>query len=190
MFLRDIIDLEATYAGPDAKAMRRRRSVPDGKPLPGVPGMPSSASRAAGSIAAVRARRSATPFKVGAAPRGAEAEEKDPAELAAEADMEDDEFENSMSLAAIEAELKPKVLETFDNVANEYKRLRKLQEQDIELRLKSRFALALAGAQIQEAEGRDHHRGEVAAPQSGAHRFTGRSALRDQQAPRRSSKAA
>jgi RNA polymerase primary sigma factor len=51
--------------------------------------------------------------------------------------MEDDEFENSMSLAAIEAELKPKVLETFDTVANEYKRLRKLQEQDIELRLKS-----------------------------------------------------
>ena len=34
-------------------------------------------------------------------------------------------------------ELKPKVLETFDTVANEYKRLRKLQEQDIELRLKN-----------------------------------------------------
>jgi deoxyribose-phosphate aldolase len=30
--------------------------------------------------------------------------------------MDDDEFENSMSLAAIELELKPKVLETFDNI--------------------------------------------------------------------------
>ena len=51
--------------------------------------------------------------------------------------MEDDEFENSLSLAAIEAELKPKVLETFDTVASEYKRLRRLQEQDIEFRLKN-----------------------------------------------------
>jgi hypothetical protein len=30
---------------------------------------------------------------------------------------EDDEFENQMSLAAIEAELKPKVVETFDKIA-------------------------------------------------------------------------
>ena len=51
--------------------------------------------------------------------------------------MEDDDFENSLSLAAIEAELKPKVLETFDTVASEYKRLRRLQEQDIEFRLKN-----------------------------------------------------
>jgi hypothetical protein len=34
-------------------------------------------------------------------------------------------------------ELKPKVLETFDKVANEYKRLRWLQDQDIALRLKN-----------------------------------------------------
>ena len=36
--------------------------------------------------------------------------------------MEDDEFENSLSLAAMEAELKPKVLETFDTVASQYKK--------------------------------------------------------------------
>ena len=41
----------------------------------------------------------------------------------------DDDMENSLSLAAIEQELKPKVVETFDNVADTYKRLRKLQEQ-------------------------------------------------------------
>ena len=40
-------------------------------------------------------------------------------------------MESSLSLAAIEAELKPKVLETFDNVADAYKRLRRLQDQDI-----------------------------------------------------------
>ena len=125
VFLRDIIDLEATYAGPDAKMPAP--VGPDGKPLPGVPGAEYEDAPASGA--------QATPYK--ASPSVADGEEKDPAELAAEADMEDDEFENSMSLAAIEAELKPKVLETFDTVANEYKRLRKLQEQDIELRLKS-----------------------------------------------------
>ena len=41
-------------------------------------------------------------------------------------------MENSLSLAAIEAELKPKVVETFDNVADAYKRLRRLQDQDIQ----------------------------------------------------------
>ena len=41
-------------------------------------------------------------------------------------------MENSLSLAAIEAELKPKVVETFDTIADSFKRLRRLQEQDIE----------------------------------------------------------
>ena len=52
-----------------------------------------------------------------------------------EADFDDDDMENSLSLAAIEAELKPKVLETFDNVADAYKRLRRLQDQDIHNKL-------------------------------------------------------
>ena len=46
-------------------------------------------------------------------------------------------MEGSLSLAAIEAELKPKVVETFDTVADSYKRLRRLQDQDIQFRLKS-----------------------------------------------------
>src|SRR3974390_2705051 len=48
-----------------------------------------------------------------------------------------DDMESSVSLAAIEAELKPKVLETFDNIADAYKRLRRLQDQDIERKLKN-----------------------------------------------------
>ena len=70
---------------------------------------------------------------------GADADEepKDPAESAAESDYDEDDMENSLSLAAIEAELKPKVMESLDNIASEFKRLRRLQEQDIELRLKS-----------------------------------------------------
>src|SRR6516165_813246 len=51
-------------------------------------------------------------------------------------DLDEEDMQGSLSLAAIEAELKPGVLETFDNVADTYKRLRRLQEQHIQQRLK------------------------------------------------------
>ncbi len=54
-----------------------------------------------------------------------------------EGDFDDDDMENSLSLAAIEAELKPKVVEIFDKIADAFKRLRRLQDQDIQLQLKS-----------------------------------------------------
>src|ERR1700742_3569139 len=139
VFLRDIIDLEATYAGPDAKQMQTPALGPDGKPIPGapvgtpVPGAPHL--QVVQTPAPPAAPPGATPFK---APTGEpDGEEKDPGETAAEGDYDEDDMENSLSLAAIEAELKPKVVETFDNIADSFKRLRRLQEQDIELRLKS-----------------------------------------------------
>src|SRR6266567_1453243 len=78
----------------------------------------------------------ATPFK-GAAERhnGEEGEGAEP--TPSEADFDDDDMENSLSLAAIEAELKPKVVETFDNIADSYKRLRRLQDQDIQNKLRN-----------------------------------------------------
>jgi len=97
--------------------------------------MPAAAA-APSHIAPPAAPPSPTPFRPApaAAPDG---EEKDPAEAAAESDLDDDEFENQMSLAAIEAELKPKVVETFDKIADNYKKLRRLQEQDISNQLQN-----------------------------------------------------
>ena len=125
VFLRDIIDLEATYAGPDAK---------------GVPVLPNGDGQVAAdggqppqTVAPATAPAAPTPFR----PKpevGAEGEE--PTEPP-EGELDEDDMENSMSLAAIEAELKPKVLETFDKVADSYKRLRRLQDQDIENKLKN-----------------------------------------------------
>ena len=95
ILLRDIIDLEATYEGPEAK------EVP---PISGEapPAMDPDA----------------TPGSEG------------------EGEVEDeDEFENAMSLAAMEAELKPKVLETFDKIAATYKKLRKQQDKKLEQQL-------------------------------------------------------
>jgi RNA polymerase primary sigma factor len=43
VFLRDIIDLEATHAGPDAKAMPAPVVIgPDGQPVVAQPGAPTS----------------------------------------------------------------------------------------------------------------------------------------------------
>jgi RNA polymerase primary sigma factor len=152
IFLRDIIDLEATYAGPDAKnnmnpAMLAAPLGADGQPLvaangngdgsamPAANGIEAKVS-APSHIAPPAAPPSPTPFRAAPAAEPG-VEEKDPAEAAAESDMDDDEFENQMSLAAIEAELKPKVVETFDKIADNYKKLRRLQEQDISNQLQN-----------------------------------------------------
>jgi len=97
VLLRDIIDLEATYAGPD------------GKGAPKVEG-----AEGEGEAEAV----------------GEDGEPPIP-----EGDLDDDDLENNVSLSAMEAELKPKVLETFDRIADAYKKLRRLQDQNVESKL-------------------------------------------------------
>jgi len=113
ILLRDIIDLEATYEGPDRKTPPEPMAVHGGIPgaIPGV--MP-----------AVEA----------AAPEGAEPElgEDGMPRPPMDGDLDEDDMDNALSLAAMEAELKPKVLETFDRVATSYKKLRKLQDTVVE----------------------------------------------------------
>ena len=96
ILLRDIIDLEATYEGPEAKEV------------------PETIAEGAGEIEQPAPR----------APGAPEGEGED-----------EDEFENAMSLAAMEAELKPKVLETFDTIAATYRKLRKQQDKKLEQQL-------------------------------------------------------
>src|ERR1700716_4012967 len=148
IFLRDIIDLEATYAGPDAKnnmnPLLAAPLGPDGQPLAAANGngngnggaMPAP-DAAPSHIAPPAAPPSPTPFRPAPAAPAAAAEGETTSEAAADSDLDDDEFENQMSLAAIEAELKPKVVETFDKIADNYKKLRRLQEQDISNQLQN-----------------------------------------------------
>jgi len=126
VFLRDIIDLEATYAGPDAKGMPagQANGAGDGEGNPGQP--PQMAAPATAPPAP-------TPFQ----PKQIASEGPTPEETAGEGELDEDDLENSLSLAAIEAELKPKVVETFDTVADTYKRLRRLQDQDIQNKLQN-----------------------------------------------------
>jgi RNA polymerase primary sigma factor len=99
VLLRDIIDLEATYAGPDGKNPEQ------------MPGEGEEGAEAAEE----------------AAPEGETPPEG----------MDDDDIENNVSLSAMEAELKPRVLETFDSIASNYTKLRRLQDQDIANRLEN-----------------------------------------------------
>ncbi len=117
ILLRDIIDLEATYQGPDAK------------PTPSQP-LPGEGANGSGG----QTNGQAAPGASGAsADSEAETEEFEDEEE----DDDDDDFENALSLAAMEAELKPKVVETFDLVATNYKKLRRLQDQEVERALKN-----------------------------------------------------
>ncbi len=136
VFLRDIIDLEATYAGPDAKAMPAPVIGADGNPIAaaGAAAAPGGASVLEQTPLPPAAPPGVTPFK--RVPERGNEEDCEGSEAApGEGDFDDDDVENSLSLAAIEAELKPKVLETFDNIADAYKRLRRLQDQDIQNKL-------------------------------------------------------
>ncbi len=140
VFLRDIIDLEATYAGPDAKAVPAAvpgGDVPPAAPARAPPFLPVVSPQPAAPPSAPPAP---TPFK----PKplnGVDGEEQPEESALGEPDLDEDDLENSMSLAAIEAELKPKVLEIFDTIASSFKRLRRLQEQDIHNKLHSTGSL-------------------------------------------------
>jgi RNA polymerase primary sigma factor len=105
ILLRDVIDLEATYEGPEAKSAPPPMAPPAAGPAPAAAPAPASDDEEGGEGAP--------------RPEGEIEEEED--------------FENAMSLAAMEAELKPKVLETFDNIAGAYRKLRKLQDRRVEM---------------------------------------------------------
>jgi RNA polymerase primary sigma factor len=92
VLLREIIDLEASFADPDVKKIDR--SAEGAAPPPS--GAPSG-------------------------------------EAEGEPDEDDDDDESNLSLSAKEMELKPKVLASFDVIASTYKKLRRLQDQSVEL---------------------------------------------------------
>src|SRR5215204_4405211 len=131
VLLRDIIDLEATYAGPDGKgAPKVPEGVPNGNASNGVGFGPAAAA----PVAAASAAPAAAPARFGVdLEEGEEAPPPPP-----EADLEDDDLENNVSLSAMEAELKPKVLETFDAIADNYKKLRRLQVEHVDLRMQNK----------------------------------------------------
>ena len=117
ILLREIIDLEATYAGPEAKQAPVVERVEEDKPKDDP-----------------RAAR-----------RQSRADEDDITNVGGESrveEEEEDEDEQNLSLAAMEAELRPQVMATLDVIADTYKKLRKLQDQAVEARLAATGSLS------------------------------------------------
>jgi RNA polymerase primary sigma factor len=121
VLLRDIIDLEATYAGPDGK---------------NTPKIDMTAPGAAEALAAQQAPAIA-PLDPPARLQPAGEDGGLEAPVPEETFDEEDDMDNSVSLSAMEAELKPKVLETFERIASAYKKLRRLQDQNVVNKLKN-----------------------------------------------------
>ena len=123
MLLRDIIDLDATYGsgvfGPVPAEIVV--VVPEGGRIEG------EASAGAGD----GAPNGADPSENADAGNGEDVA-KELAEIESELAVEEAEGEeSSISLAAMEAQLKPSALATFDAIAETYKRLHRLQDQRI-----------------------------------------------------------
>ena len=125
VLLRDIIDLDATYAGPDAKAVPASAATPDGQAIStdAVTVRPEQPAW----------RRPPTPPAGASADGGGVSEAGETGENGLD---DDEDKENWFSIAAAEAELRPKIIESFDTIAANYKRLRRLQDQDIQFRLR------------------------------------------------------
>ncbi|MFC3164541.1 RNA polymerase sigma factor RpoD [Ciceribacter thiooxidans] len=113
--LREIIDLETTYSGPEAKAAPQFQSPEK---------IEADRKAAEEKEKARRSRSSSEDDITNVGGEGLPPEEE-----------EEDEDESNLSLAAMEAELRPQVMETLDLIADTYKKLRKLQDQQVEARL-------------------------------------------------------
>ena len=109
VLLRDIIDLEASYIGPDAKNKKITKSKID---------------------------------------TDLDDKKDDENESSDESDNDDyNEYENNVSLAAMEADLKPEVFLIFDEISVKYKKLRSLQDKRNSLKAKNSD---LSGNQIKK----------------------------------------
>ncbi len=146
VLLRDIIDLEAMYGGgPDAQAATAAAVGADGQPL-AVPAAPVNGAVLNGHAAptprppAPEAKKPEETQAPRTEPR-ADGQEPDPAEVQAAADAaaeaEEMEDEGNLPLSAMEAALKPQVLETLDQIAALYKKLGRLQDAQVEAQLAS-----------------------------------------------------
>jgi len=137
--LRDIIDLEAMYGGgPDAQTNNASGANGAAGTAPAANGA-NGASPQPTPVAAQPAMNGA-PAQAPARPeppKEANGEPVDPGEAAAAADAAADEEddEGNLPLSAMEAALKPQVLETLDQIASLYKKLGKLQDASVEAAL-------------------------------------------------------
>ena len=120
ILLRDIIDLEATYAGPDAK-----QAAPGGRRSEDLK------RRVRAAAGQDRSRRKPAPRRV-AATRTTTTSPRSRRRRRIRSRTTTTISRTRCRCRAMEAELKPQVVETFDRIAEAYGKMRKLQDKHAE----------------------------------------------------------
>ena len=144
ILLRDVIDLDATHGGgPEAAPANGTGEQADGedKNTNGSAPLTNGADHQAEAKPDTEA---STGSEAATDSNEGDAERKD-GEASNSEDAEDGENdETSLSLAALEAKLKPEALELFDKIAGVYTKLSKLQEQRVDAMKKTADPLSAA----------------------------------------------
>ncbi|KZK99192.1 MULTISPECIES: RNA polymerase sigma factor RpoD [unclassified Pseudovibrio] len=141
VLLRDIIDLDATYSGPDDKNgpsdddLSEQENAGEGEVPEAVRLKEKEEARKRKEEEARKPNGAAAPAAAAPGDTASGAPGEAPAEGGETTDDDDDEYEANVSLSVMEAELKPMVVEIFDKITEDYKKLRKLQDQLVENKL-------------------------------------------------------
>ncbi|HSR71383.1 MAG TPA: RNA polymerase sigma factor region1.1 domain-containing protein, partial [Kiloniellales bacterium] len=131
ILLRDIIDLDATYgAGPNEAEMAGATDKPETKGEAKGDGAAKGKAKTQPKAQKAEAQKTETQKTEAPGPEAKKAEpgEAEEAEGTAEGEEDDEEDDTNISLAAMEAQLLPGVLKTFDEIAATYKKLQRAQE--------------------------------------------------------------
>ncbi|MDP6621287.1 MAG: RNA polymerase sigma factor RpoD [Alphaproteobacteria bacterium] len=152
VLLRDIIDLDATYgAGPDGNGngnSNGNAANGDGNAASGTTA--GAGGNGTGTGAANDQDQAGEDKPEAKSEDGSDGSEQN---ADGESDDDDDEEDNTLSLSAMEAALKPLVLETFEQIAKVYKRFKKVQDLRVEAALKHQELTAQQEKRYQKLHG-------------------------------------
>jgi len=145
LLLRDVVDLEATMGGgPDNNALDEEEELvkaEEAAEKEAAAAALAAAKDPAGKKADAKPEAAPAAQAAQAAPKPAKTAKPDakagdaaPGDAPAPEEIDEDD-EANLSLAAMEAQLKPRVLEAFDAIAKHYKKLQKTQEERLQAAL-------------------------------------------------------
>ncbi len=137
ILLRDVIDLETTFGEFTENDETARVTPGEGDESENDAGDAAGQKNAAGDGTSDEGK---TPAPARAT--GEDAVKGEVGEAAADADDEDDDAQVNLSLAAMEAALKPAVLETLDSIAYAYETLRDMQTRRIDAALSEKASFS------------------------------------------------
>ena len=124
MLLRDIIDLDTTYGGNNTNNANAAGGVPGAPRVPGAPGVPGA------PVAKPASNDDSVAKPTTESADGEKSSDGSSEGPASSSDNDDDDMdEGAVSLAAMEAELMPRIVKAFEKIASVYTKMKRAQDQ-------------------------------------------------------------